>query len=153
METLTILKPTWRWQYCNQSGWSFQIGQPHLKTRKATNHYCDSPSRIDNTGVHGEMSVHVFYSKWWIAGSDWVETRFDDSHDRIDLCMARMNGINIISIDLHKDGWIQKMRFDADIYVTCEPYPDSECDDIANLIYKDDQHAGSSEPPARPASH
>ena len=81
------------------------------------------------------MSVHVFYAKWWITGSDFVETRFDDPQFRIELCMARMDGINILDLVLHADGWIQKMRFDAEIVATCEPFPDSGEDNIANLLY------------------
>ena len=136
MEIIEINKHTWRWQYCSQSGWSFQIGEPHLKLRKMKNLIKDDGSKIDRSFLDGEMSIHVFYTDWEINGAPWVNASSHDSHEKKDLSIKRMEGIKLIRIQIHDDGWVQKMWFDSDVTIKIRPFDDSSFDNIANLINK-----------------
>ncbi len=147
MHTLNIFKPTWQWGYCSQSGWSFQIGNPHLALSWRKNKYANDPPRIKSTRVKGEMAVHVFYAQWMISGSDYVSCSSTDDHEQIVMRLARMDGIDVLEVDMNDGGLIDEMRFQHGIVVKCIPYEDSDFQQIANLIYHDPEQEDTKDTP------
>ena len=132
---MRLNKPAWNWKYCILSGWSFQVGEPHLVTHsfKRMPHLRKRHGN-SRTFVHGEFTLHVFYAKWAFHknGKTLVSSRC--SLPKIEMHFARLDGTDLRTIQFHKEGWVQKATFSNSIVLTISPYVGADNESIANWL-------------------
>jgi len=111
---LRIELPTWHWQYCRQSGWSFQVGMPSLEK-------C-SLGKKSRAFVKGEFCLHVFAAKWHIERLGKKVIGYRSSEDRINTWFSKLDGILLRSILLQTDGRIKGAIFARGYKLHMKPY-------------------------------
>jgi hypothetical protein len=135
---MRVNKPSWDWIHDNSSGWSFKVGEPHLDDRSHLGHVRTRPD--------GEYALHVFAAKWKITQGGRLFVSSRSPKRRIDAAFGRLDGIQVLTIELHRIGWVRRVTFDEDTILEIEPLSWADSDNVANWIKCTQQSAAR--PPA-----
>jgi hypothetical protein len=126
--------PTWGWQYCCQSGWSFQVGKPHFEEQIVEARW--GIVRHKRARLKGQFCLHVLKSKWRIIshGKPFANYRMDP--ETIAMKLSQLEGIFLKNLTFHPDGWVLQAKLDADIIIDNTPYAGAEANFIANWLVR-----------------
>jgi hypothetical protein len=135
--------PTWDWTYDNQSGWSFEAGQPHLVERRYRRSGPLSRLRYWNPNrrvrLEGDHCLHVFLARWQITRSGERVVSNLCSKQNIRMWFARLDGIQLTGLSFDRQGWVRAASFREGYRLAVTPYADERDDPhaIANWLTRD----------------
>ncbi|MCA8959736.1 MAG: hypothetical protein KDC38_04460 [Planctomycetes bacterium] len=126
--------PTWDWKYDNQTGWSFQAGEPFVDLwdyRPSTLRPWNPKRRAR---IKGEYGIHVFCAKWSIRRPNGVVVSSRSRERTIRMWFARLDGIQLTTLTFHEQGWVRAAQFAEGYRLEIQPYAWSrdDHDSIAN---------------------
>ncbi|QDV74821.1 hypothetical protein [Botrimarina mediterranea] len=121
---------TWDWHFCNQSGWSFRVGEPWLEVEE---YGSPRPMLGYRTVVaKGDYSIHVLATRWKIQRHGVPFVVSTDHETTIARRFAWLAGIQIKQVEIVAPGWVKSASFEHDFSLTIHPVDDEDQEYLAN---------------------